>query len=69
MTRTWFVKKKRLEPDGFNPSFYHHFCNVYILEIFQECFFWLNNGQFLPSLNSNNIVLISKGHEQKTKKD
>lgn len=60
---------KSLEPDSFNPSFYHQFWNVYILDIFQKCCLWLNNGQFLPSLNSTNIVLIPKGQEQKTMKD
>jgi len=52
------------EPHGFNPSFYHHLWNLYILDIFQECCLWLNNGQFLSSLNSKNIDLIPKGQEQ-----
>ena len=56
-------------PDGFNPGFNQHFWSVCRDDIYNECYQWLKEGKFPPSLNSTNVALIPKGTKQNTMKD
>jgi hypothetical protein len=56
-------------PDGYNPGFYQHFWSLCSDDIFKDCCFWLDSGQFPATLSTTNIALILKGNKQTTMKD
>jgi hypothetical protein len=56
-------------PDGYNPGFYQHFWSLCSDDIFKDCCYWLDSGQFPSALSTTNIALIPKGSTQKTMKD
>jgi hypothetical protein len=56
-------------PDGYNPGFYQHFWSICSDDIFKDCCYWLDTGQFPAALSTTNIVLIPKGNVQKSMKD
>jgi hypothetical protein len=56
-------------PDGYNPGFYQHFWSICSDDIFKDCCYWLDTGQFPAALSTTNIALILKGNVQKSMKD
>jgi hypothetical protein len=56
-------------PDGYNPGFYQHFWSTCSDDIFKDCIYWLDTGQFPAALSTTNVALIPKGNVQKTMKD
>jgi hypothetical protein len=56
-------------PDGYNPGFYQHFWSLCSDDIFKDCCYWLDSGQFPATLSTANIALIPKGNMQKSMKD
>ena len=56
-------------PDGFNPAFSQHFWPLIGKDIFHACSFWLNNNEFLASLNETIIVLIPKNDNHVSMRD
>jgi hypothetical protein len=56
-------------PDGYNPGFYQHFWSLCSDDIFKDCCYWLDSGQFPATLSTTNIALIPKGNTQKSMKD